>query len=119
VDAGEEATDRGMVLGWLYAYFAVTQVRPYDDSTLVDFSPFVEDGKVYMFLPGLRKWLGLTQGEKLSGKSMGHLLRMAGAEPVTKNFTVRDRKTSRSLWVLGPELHGLLEGTIQITGEEE
>jgi len=100
VAVGTEGTDVGICQGWLAGYLA--ERRPLEDvAEAIDSGyPFQRDGAVYITLAALRKWLALTQGEKVSAKELGALLRRAGCVPEVIGLEINGRRTTRNVWRL-------------------
>lgn len=97
---GEEATNAGTAKVWLQSYLqekriitdkreAVEMNYPYKD---------VDNGNVYIFGNDFRKWLRINQGEKISAKEMGSILRSYNCEPEKLNINLGEGHTTRGVW---------------------
>lgn len=97
---GLEATDAGTCHAWLTAYLA--ERRPLDsvEEALEVGYPFVKDGNLYLFGNNLRKWLSLVQGERVTAKAMGAILRAGGCTAEVIAVDVDGKRTTRGVWKL-------------------
>lgn len=98
--AGEEATLRGQVKSWILAF--LDEHPPMNDleEALEARWPYVQNEKVYVFATELRKWIRVTQGEKLSGRALGVHLRASGCESDSARFKQNGKYTTRAVWKL-------------------
>lgn len=99
---GDEATDEGMSHSWLNGYLA--ERKPLDslEEAVERDWPFRRDSDVFIFGAGLRKWLSLNQGEKITAKQMGAILRAGGCSAETVGAKIDNRKTTKGVWKLPP-----------------
>lgn len=91
---GEEATVKGMARSWLVNY--LEDRPPIEDleDAVYSRNPYTKNGYVYVFGADLRRWLQITQGERMSAKQMGSTLRAFGCEP-TQLYA---KGTNRAAW---------------------
>ncbi|MEE8115197.1 MAG: hypothetical protein V3T23_12700, partial [Nitrososphaerales archaeon] len=101
VEMGSDTTTRGMVDQWITHYFESKPPTDNPDEAVQTKYPFLRDNATYIFGSDFRRWVGLTQGERLGAKLMGMHLRVAGLEPEVMAFKTEDgEKTTRSVWKL-------------------
>lgn len=89
VDAGQESTERGLVLTWLTKYLRHYPARESGagetDEALADAAsariPFEKDGWVHLFSPEFSTWITLSERERVGQRQLGVMLRSFGAEP--------------------------------------
>lgn len=103
---GAEATDEGLCRAWVTGYLAE---RPPNDEWKEALGlnlPFKRDGAVYLVGAGLRKWLKLNQGEVVTPRSMGTILRAGGCEAVVMVYEIEGgKKTTKNVWRVPPHLY--------------
>lgn len=103
---GDEATESGEAKEWIAQYLESKPPYSVDERTeaLSTGHPFrfEESGESLVALSGadFRKWLRVTQQEKINPKKMGLLMRGIGGQPRVMGADVDGKKTSRSYWVL-------------------
>ncbi len=104
VDAGDEATDRGLVSGWISSYLG--EHPPIDELDVAAEArvPYVRDGQTYVFLDAFLEWLRLAKGERQTAKSVAPLIRAVGLEPEVQKFTVDGVTTTRNVWKVSGSL---------------
>lgn len=102
---GDEATDEGQMRSWLGIYLAENRPSPScTEEAVVSLNPFVDDsGRVVVFLAGLKTWLNVRFGERLTAKAISPLLKNIGCESWVLNCTLGGTKTTRSTWILPRE----------------
>lgn len=100
-EVGQEATEVGQINEWLTQYLNEKTVFSDATAAVVNSDPFKEDGVVFIFGSDFRRWIRITQMEKLSAKQMGTLLKKSGAQPIgAKNIMIDGKWTTRSVWRL-------------------
>lgn len=97
-ELGEEATERGQARAWVQNY--LEERKPIDDPEQASITkyPFIKDHNVYIFGSSLRQWLVISQGEKVTAKQMGAILRAYDCQPETVYVQVQGKETTRSVW---------------------
>lgn len=100
---GDEATNEGTARSWLSGYLAERSILKDDpDSAAVQQLPYSVDGIIYIFGSDFRKWLRVSQMEKISSKQMGQILRVFGCTPEKVNVNIEGNPTTRSVWKIPP-----------------
>lgn len=99
-DVGLESTQHGQVYVWLSQFLmARPPVADLGQAAATEY-PFVDSAGVHIFGASFRKWLWLSQGEKVSNQQLGKLLRLYGCKPYKLNVEIEGSRTSRSAWTL-------------------
>lgn len=103
LDLGADSSTEGVMSEWLGEYLA--QHRPSDDQAeaIGIKYPFIwKEGRICFFLAEFRSWLGFHRDEKVGRKQLATLLRTAGSEPVTVNYTreADGKRTTASCWTV-------------------
>lgn len=101
VDLGDEATPAGRGWEWLRRYLA--DRHPADDRETAGElrAPFVENGRVHVFGPDLKRWIRADQYEHLNDHAFGVIMRAAGCEPRRVKVTLEGgRRTTLSAWAV-------------------
>jgi hypothetical protein len=102
---GAEATDEGQAHAWITAYLDTYPPNPDMAEALPLQHPFVHDGHTYLVGGGLRKWLQVNQGERLTAKAMGTILRAGDCEAEVMGCEIEGKQTTRNVWRL-PNKYG-------------
>ncbi len=97
-ELGDEATTDGMARAWISDYLNSRQVLEDPNDAAITRQPFMHEGNVCLFGSSLRKWLKMSEMEKLSAKQMGAILRSYGCRLKKVNVEVDGRRTTRSVW---------------------
>ncbi len=102
VELGEDATEAGETRNWLAQYLEAKP--PFNEDELeeaaIHMMPVKVKGRVAIFGNDFRKWLRVTQQEKITAKKMGMLLRSIGCEPDRMPVEIKGKRTSRNVWYL-------------------
>lgn len=101
-DIGEEATERGQARTWIASYLAAHPPLEDRDEAAKKGTAFVRDGATYVFGHELRKWLVVSEFDRVTPHEMGSLLKHFGCAPVRVNVKLRDRWTTKSAWKIPP-----------------
>lgn len=111
--AGEDATEFGAISNFLQQYLVDKYPKITDDLIQAENtkSPFIKDGKVWIFGTDLRAWLDLYHKEKMTLRDMGVKLRAFGCSPLPMNMRISNEDNSlratRNVWSL-PSNHDLV-----------
>lgn len=97
-DIGEEATERGQARTWIASYLAAHPALEDRDEAAKKGTAFVRDGSTFIFGHELRKWLVVSEFDRITPHEMGSLLKHFGCAPVRVNVKLRDRWTTKSAW---------------------
>lgn len=101
---GEEATNKGVAKQWLGDYLNEKPVMNWQGEDPADIvtskNPFHKNGTTYIFGADFRRWLRVSEMEKISAKQMGTILRSYGCRPDRVNVRLDGERTSRSVWRL-------------------
>lgn len=102
---GEEATDEGTARTWISNYLNERTVMDFVDEEnageIAELqSPFRQEGSVYIFGDDFRRWLKISQMEKISAKQMGAILRSYNCSPEKINIMMDGKRTTRGVWKL-------------------
>lgn len=101
VDAGEDATEAGQVRAWLQAYFTEHRIKPDFEAAVATRLPYKEEGRIVIFGPDLRSFIGSALREYVSAQILGARLRSFGALPHTVYHTKPNGdRTSYHVWKL-------------------
>lgn len=103
---GEEATDAGTAKVWLQTYMQEKRIIKNKDEAVEMNYPYkdLDNGNIYIFGNDFRKWLRINQGERISAKEMGSILRAYDCEPEKLNITIGGQHTTRGVWKVPNEL---------------
>jgi hypothetical protein len=101
-DIGEEATERGQARTWIASYLAAHPPLEDRDEAAKKGTAFVRDGATFIFGHELRKWLVVSEFDRVTPHEMGSLLKHFGCAPVRVNVKLRDRWTTKSAWKVPP-----------------
>ena len=98
----DAASDEGEAMEWINAYLANKPPLPEEniEEAMMNSVPIRVDGGIALFGMDFRKWLRVTQQEKITGKKMGILLRGIGARIDHINCTNNGAATTRSVWII-------------------
>lgn len=97
--AGGESTEAGLARAWLLAFLDDHRPSEKIEDALRGMTPFIENGVLYIFGQGLRRWLHATYGDRVDAKVMGQTLRALGCEPMTKGIALKSGdRTTRYVW---------------------
>mgnify|MGYP001177951573 CR=1 FL=1 len=100
-DVGEEATEKGQIQSWLDQYLTDKPVLDKPEAAARGNDPFRQGGHTYIFGSDFRRWIRVTQMEKVTAKQLGTMLRSIGAEPERINIDLEDGgRTTRNVWRL-------------------
>lgn len=112
LSVGLENTTSGQVREWILTYLTKNSILRDWEEAYKTGCPFEKDGKIYLFLADLRKWLALDSREMTPAKTMGTMLRSFGCKSETLNFKTDKGQTSRYVWSLPdiPEVREFLAG---------
>jgi len=91
VEPGEEATDRGQLREWIAAYLDMGHVRAEDEKSAHPTETRVYQGKTFVHVPALRRFLGVEYGNAPSGKELTQRLSAEGFERQRIKFVVSER----------------------------
>lgn len=104
---GDEATEQGQIRSWLETYLTR---YPIDRDWTQEMGPpaegaFLYTDRVHITSKHLLWWLKNNEGEKLSAKILGQMLRSIGCETVTVPFKRPDgKRTSCAAWRIPHEV---------------
>lgn len=98
VDLGSESSDVGLMRSWLKDYLTNKTLTSDKDIAAGSKAPFVLRTKAYFFLDSLVKFIDFSGLSKMKQKELTKILKRLGCSPKTKNFFIKDRRTSRSVW---------------------
>lgn len=98
---GETATTAGLIKEQVLSYLHQAKITKDWQGTAVKKVPFTREGKVYVYLAGLARFLA-QNGERPGKKELGQQMRRAGLEPSTMAGFELDNgeKTTRSVFVV-------------------
>jgi len=101
---GDAATNKGTAKQWLEDYLndrALMQWGLDDEEGIArSKNPFKKDDYIYIFGSDFRKWLRVSEMEKINAKEMGTILKSYGCQPERVNVTIAEENTTRSVWRL-------------------
>lgn len=114
-DIGEEATEYGQARTWIASYLAAHPAL--DDATEAAKrgTAFIRDGATYVYGHELRKWLVVSEFDRITAQEMGSVLKVYGCSPIRVHVKLRDRWTTKSAWKIPPESPG--EESARITSD--
>lgn len=98
----DAASEEGEVREWVDTYLNNKPPLAEDalEEAINQSAPIRVDGGTAIFGMDFRKWLRITQQEKLTGKKMGILLRGIGARSGVLPYTKNNAPSSRSVWII-------------------
>lgn len=102
IELDAAASDVGEAQEWLELYLETKPPLPEENvAEAVDQqAPIYVDGGVAIFGLNFRKWLRVTQQEKITGKKMGVLLRSVGARAAKLPYDRDGKPTCKSVWII-------------------
>jgi hypothetical protein len=100
VSRGIDATASGAMTEWLRFYLAEKSVHNSLAEADEGREPFWDGNVVCIFTGDFRRWLQIRQNERIAQNKLTADLRTFGAEPKIVYLTVKDTRTSRSVWTL-------------------
>jgi len=100
IDRGEDATLRGMLFHQLQTYLSEHPPRPTIQDGDAGREPFVDKGRVHIYLQSFRDWLRISLSEHIPQNTLTADLRAIGAAPEKFHVEIDGENTSRSAWVL-------------------
>lgn len=98
-DAGDEATEKGSIIGWLEGYLKDRPPVPITESFEPGY-PVIIDGIIHISTKPLIQWLWTSVREKHTAQALGPMLSNIGAEQRRVHVESDDGRTTRSLWAL-------------------
>ena len=105
IEVGEESTEVGYINSLLRKYLhrntnfvTLQSAEEYGEKIQEEGFPFSLEGYTYISLSEVRKFIRVTNGDVLTTKQVGKLLRIAGWSNCVINVKVDEKKTSRSLF---------------------
>lgn len=106
VELGDDATEAGEMRGWLAQYLDTKTPYTENEKTeaVVQQAPVMVGSKIAIFGNDFRKWLRVTQQEKMTAKRMGLLMRAINCEPDKLMLDFKGKRTSRSVWMIGDKV---------------
>jgi hypothetical protein len=99
-DVGLEATDSGSITSWLSRYLASNVPQEDNPANQKAGLPYMKEDNLYIYIHHFSTWIHANDGEKLSPKQLGCLLRHVGAESTTRGVTRDGRTTTTTVWRL-------------------
>ena len=100
---GDEATERGIAKSWIEYYLKERTIIDDIDAASEQDLPFLSEGSICIFGNDFRKFLRISQMEKITAKAMGSILRVYGCVPDRVNVKINNNLTTRSIWKLPNE----------------
>jgi hypothetical protein len=98
-DAGDEATEKGSIIGWLEGYLKDRPPVPITESFEPGY-PVIIDGIIHISTKPLIQWLWTSVREKHTAQALGPMLSSIGAEQRRIHVESDYGRTTRSLWAL-------------------
>ena len=98
-DAGDEATEKGSIIGWLEGYLKDRPPVPITESFEPGY-PVIIDGIIHISTKPLIQWLWTSVREKHTAQALGPMLSNIGAEQRRVHIESDCGRTTRSLWAL-------------------
>lgn len=97
-EVSNESTDAGQMHAWLADFLSMRPpVLDRDEATSTE-HPFRDGVDVVIFSSSFRQWLKLSQGERVSNKEIGLMMRVFGGTSEQFKLKVGDKMTTRSVW---------------------
>lgn len=117
---GDEATEQGQIRAWLETYltrFSIEHDWAQESGPPVE-GAFLYTGRVHITSKHLLWWLKNNEGEKLSAKTLGQMLRSVGCETVTVPYRREDgRRTSCAAWRIAPDVTADFLSGVEVSDE--
>jgi hypothetical protein len=105
IEVGEESTEVGYINSLLRKYLhrntnfvTLQSIEEYGEKIQEEGFPFSLEGYTYISLSEVRKFIRVTNGDVLTTKQVGKLLRMAGWVNCKIDVIIDGKRTSRSLF---------------------
>lgn len=105
IEVGEESTEVGYINSLLRKYLhrntnfvTLQSIEEYGEKIQEEGFPFSLEGYTYISLSEVRKFIRVTNGDVLTTKQVGKLLRMAGWANCKIDVIIDGKRTSRSLF---------------------
>lgn len=105
VDMGEVGTERGQVREWLSSYLGMRSLEESVEEAISERNPYRDGSDVCVFSTDLLTHLRTMHHERIDAKQLAVMMRSAGVHPEQKGVHRGERKTSTTIYRLGPELH--------------
>lgn len=98
----DAASEEGEAMEWINAYLTNKPPLPEEniEEAVMNSVPIRVPGGTAIFGMDFRKWLRVTQQEKMTGKKMGILLRGIGARIQPLAYMKNGAATTRSVWII-------------------
>ena len=117
---GDEATEQGQIRAWLETYltrFAIENDWSQESGPPAE-GAFLYTGRVHITSKHLLWWLKNNEGEKLTAKTLGQMLRSVGCETVTVPYRREDgRRTSCAAWRIATDVAADFLSGVEVSDE--
>lgn len=111
IQPGAEAYTIGQIKGWLQIYLENKEPKEEDDG--MPETPKKINGNIYIHLGDFRTFINNRYDIKFDPKELVQILSAKGASRETVNVTSNNKRSTRSMWQVPPELLQTKEGVVK------
>lgn len=99
-EIGDEATNVGQAESWIRRFLEQSPPasRVFEPQHALNGFPFIWDHQLWIPGAPFRQWIKTTFQERVEGRRLGAMMRMAGSAPKAITVTVDGKKTSVNAW---------------------